>query len=474
LCEEKNMEGKSLDRRRFMGAVLGSTAGALGIANTIAKDLWAKPAQAIWNQNADDVNSHMHPDAENADIWVFSGQSNSQGWGMLKAPVEPDPRILFFNADNRWVIAKEPLNPRFTNWDPDPVQENIRLQRYGVEFPAGPETERFIEQMTQNNVVMGGVGPGLAFAKHVVKFVDRPVGLVYCGVGGSPIKSWDPSVKGSNYEAMIRRIAMVGGRIKGLIWYQGESDAMTPGAEDLYEAAILKLIDCVRRDTRLPNLPVLCVQIARFVWNYDSHAHSFEKIRDIQRRLHSLRPNVYSVSALDLPLEDAAHLSFEGQQRLGRRLAELALSHAYQLKDHGHGIDLKEIELLQPDNRRPMVRVRFSGVTGKLASHGLAAGFELRSQLPAQEPQAPTAEDPMPIIYRVDFDLGDPASVILGVFDNALINSGGAKFHPLKAPFRLIYGAGSSPYVNIVDEKDIPVPAFGPVEVTGSRTAFDQ
>jgi len=53
-----------------------------------------------------------------------------------------------------------------------------------------------------------------------------------------------------------------------------------------------------------------------------------------------------------------------------------------------------------------------------------------------------------------------------------LINSGGAKFHPLKAPFRLIYGAGSSPYVNIVDDKDIPVPAFGPVDVADIRTTF--
>jgi sialate O-acetylesterase len=466
------MGNKPLDRRGFMGVLAGSTAGVFGIGSAISNDLWAQPAQAIWNQNADEVNSHMHPDGQDADIWVFSGQSNSQGWGMLKAPVEPDPRILFFNADNRWVVAKEPLNPRFTNWDPDPVQQNIRVQRNGVEFPAGPDTEQFIAQMMQDHVVMGGVGPGLAFARHMVKFVNRPLGLVYCGVGGSPIKSWDPSLKGSNYEAMIRRIAMVGGKIKGLIWYQGESDAMTPGAEDLYEAAILKLIDSVRRDTRLPNLPVLCVQIARFVWNYDSHAHSFEKIRDIQRRLSSLRPNVYTVSALDLPLEDAAHVSFEGQQRLGKRLAELALSHVYQLKDHGSEINLQEIELLQPENRRPMVRVRFRGVAGKLASAGLPAGFELRSDLPAQEPQAPAAEDPMPIIYRMDFDPGDPKSVILGVFDNALINSGGAKFHPLKAPFRLIYGAGSSPYVNIVDEKDIPVPAFGPVEVTGIKNSF--
>ena len=61
----------------------------------------------------------------------------------------------------------------------------------------------------------------------------------------------------------------------------------------------------------------------------------------------------------------------------------------------------------------------------------------------------------MPVIYRVDFDPTDPAAVILGVFDNALINSGGAKFHPLKEPFSILYGPGMSPYVNIVDREEI-------------------
>ncbi len=135
------MGGKGVDRRGFMRAAAGSAVAGLGTSVWSAKDLWAKPAQAIWNQNADGANSHMYPDQKEADIWVFSGQSNSQGWGMLKAPVEPDPRILFFSADNRWVVAKEPLNPRFTNWDPDPVRENILLQRTGVDYPSGADTE---------------------------------------------------------------------------------------------------------------------------------------------------------------------------------------------------------------------------------------------------------------------------------------------------------------------------------------------
>lgn len=39
------------------------------------------------------------------------------------------------------------------------------------------------------------------------------------------------------------------------------------------------------------------------------------------------------------------------------------------------------------------------------------------------------------------------------------------KSHPLTAGLKLIYGPGTDPNANIVDQKDMPVPAFGPVEV---------
>jgi len=456
------MEHREGNRRWFMRLASSAVAG-LGLTGLMSRESLAEP-QAIWNKTTDKAEKHLYPDRKDADIWVFSGQSNSQGWGMLKAPIEPDPRVMFFNADNQWVVAKEPLNPRFKSWMPDSPRENILLQRNGVSYPRA-EAEKYIDKMQKENVNLGGVGAGLCFSKHLLRYVDRHIGLVYCGVGGSPVKSWDPTVKGANYEAMMNRIAMVGGKIKGLIWYQGESDATTPGAADVYEEKMLQLIDSVRKETEIAELPVLIVQIARFVWNYETHARSFEKIRDVQYRLPSLRPNVYTVSALDLPLEDSAHISFEGYERLAKRLAEVALTEVYKKPGHGKGIMVEGIEVLQPDNHRPMVRVRFSGVTGKLRSEGLPLGFEVRGQIPEVEPKPATAEIALPVVYRIDFDPTDPAAVILGVLDNALINSGGAKYHPLRDPFHVVYGPGMSPFVNIVDDKDMPIPAFGPVLV---------
>src|SRR5207302_2920873 len=78
--------------------------------------------------------------------------------------------------------------------------------------------------------------------------------------------------------------------------------------------------------------------------------------------------------------DDPIHLAFEGQERLGRRLAEIVCSMVYKLPGHGKPIDLVSAEVLQPQNERPMIRLRFSGVTGRLRADGRASGFELRQQ----------------------------------------------------------------------------------------------
>jgi len=286
------------------------------------------------------------------------------------------------------------------------------------------------------------------------------------------MEQWDPALKNqrmeSLYGAMIERIEMVGGRIRGLIWYQGESDALTAGAEEKYEARFLNLIDSFRKDIGIPDLPIIYVQTGRFVHPYESRAHGWEAIRDIQRRVASQRKHLYMVSAIDLTLEDAIHLGFEGYQRLGPRLAEIALSQVYRLSGHATPIALDNIEVFALDSRRPMIRVRLRGVNGRLTAAGRPTGFELRAARPPEDPtrfypKPPTADVPTHVIYRVDFDPRDPSAVILGVFDNSPILLG--KPHSLSEPVSLIYGGGLNPYVNIVDEKDIPIPAFGPVDV---------
>src|SRR5207253_7894817 len=92
---------------------------------------------------------------------------------------------------------------------------------------------------------------------------------------------------------------------------------------------------------------------------------------------------------------------------LGKRIAEVASSMVYRLPGHGKPIDLQSAEVLQPQNERPMIRLRFRGVTGRLRAAGRANGFELRRR---------PGSDVMRMVYRVDFDPKDPAALIVGVW----------------------------------------------------------
>ena len=389
------------------------------------------------------------PQDKETDIWVIAGQSNAGGYGLLKAPIEPDPRILLFNRDNEWEMAREPLYKGFTRREAQiarAVRENILLQRNdSIVMPQGMTLENFLRQAEETDKKLVGVGPGLFFAKHLIKEIDRPIGLI--SFGCSSIKQWDPNSTPDLYSILAAKVKRAGGRIRGLVYYQGETDAGTPANAPDFEKDLLRMIDNLRRALNDPDLPILLVQLGRCARRGDAQLiNAWETVREAQRQAGKKRHNVYVVSAIDLPTDDAVHISFEGQQRLGRRLAEIALSEVYHRPGHAHSIDVASMELINPKGERPLIRVRFSGVTGRLRAAGRPHGFELR-------PTGPDA-DTYHMVYRIDLDPSDPQAVIVGIF------------HPFQGDTHmLIYGGGMDPYVNIVDEKDIPIPAFGPLVV---------
>lgn len=97
------------------------------------------------------------------------------------------------------------------------------------------------------------------------------------------------------------------------------------------------------------------------------------------------------------------------------------------------------------------LRVRLRGVTGRLkASSATPAGFELRKD--AKSSMA------LPVsLQQVGFDPQDPAAILLKFKD------------PLTPPVCLYYGTDHEAQGNIMDEKDMSLPAFGPIKVRSSR-----
>jgi sialate O-acetylesterase len=378
--------------------------------------------------------------SDKCDFWILAGQSNMQGYGKL--PVRPDSNshIIMLNMDNTWMTAQDPLHRLFAA--SAPIHRKLMFGNC-----SDAEYEKAKSQKT--NLSESGVGPGYFFAKHLVENGIENIGLIPCAHGGTSMDQWSPDLKeqGGNslYGAMLNRISLVNYKIKGILWYQGENDT-DENLSEKYQQKMLKFIDSLRRDVNNPNLPFLYVQIGRLRINGlpESRWRAVERVRESQRQIMSLRSNVYMAVSCDLPLDDAVHISADGQKRLGIRLAEMALRYVYEKAEHASEIDIESV-VAYNKAPEPYIKLRFKGVNGKLTAKGRPSDFDFISSNPIDGALSP---------YRTDFDPNDPASLLIRVTK------------PFTSDVKIIYGLGINPYMNIIDEKDMAVPAFGPYVIT--------
>ncbi|KAL3690387.1 hypothetical protein R1sor_016696 [Riccia sorocarpa] len=204
-------------------------------------------------------------------------------------PEEADPpadcSILRLSAELHWEIAKEPLH------------HDIDLGK------------------------VCGVGPGLVFAASVLRSLKEKgkktntIGLVPCAIGGTSIVEWEKGTK--LYDQMINRTEAAlqhGGTLKALLWYQGESDAVTKELADAYQTRLEKFFTDVRCDLKAENLPILQVKITGS-WSF------LEEVRNAQSSVRV--PGVYTIDALGLALNpDNIHLTTLSETKVGTDLAE--------------------------------------------------------------------------------------------------------------------------------------------------------
>ena len=420
-------------------ACLGAVLAAVFASTTI----WATaPA------SHDAKSSRPFPAGSKPELWLVAGQSNMVGGPAEGAKFHraPDPRLWIFALDQRWTPAKAPIHHMFEAVQP--IHRTIRCEQHKITL------ERYDEMGLEIRAVYtkGGSCPGYAFGRRLAEALDRPVGLIACAECGTSIGQWNPALKDkgneSLYGAMLEQARLAGGPVRGLLWYQGESDCGggVPHAT-AYQGKLLNLVDHLRRDTGNPKLAVIIVQIGRRVWANPKYVErTCEIVREGQRLAAGKRDNLYTVSAVDLSLHDNnVHVTMDGLDRVGARLAEVALTKVYGKSGHGAPIELDSVTLTK-EGAALCVKVRLRGVTGRLrASSSLPPPFELRKD--AQSSAT------LPVKLNAVFDPREPAAILL-------------KFkNPVEPPFYLYYGSDHTFPANIIDEKDMPVPAFGPVEV---------
>jgi sialate O-acetylesterase len=235
------------------------------------------------------------------ELWLIAGQSNAAGYGRGTIPDPPELGLHLLRNNERWALATHPLN--------DSTDTRHAVNREG----ANP-----------------GHAPYLQFARTLKRVLGCPVGLIQTALGGSSLGQWNPGDgTGDLFRNMVHCAGLAGGQVRGVVWYQGESDA-SPELGATYGERFAHAVRSWREALGLPELAVVTVQLNRVTAPPTAEGDlGWSLVREAQRCASRTIPGVAVVPALDLPLSDQIHTSPAGNLILGERVARAALAVAY-------------------------------------------------------------------------------------------------------------------------------------------------
>ncbi len=129
------------------------------------------------------------------------------------------------------------------------------------------------------------------------------------------------------FHTMVKKIAGYG--IRGVIWYQGESDE---AHAEIYRDVFLDLVQCWREIWN-DDLPFVTVQLAPFEAWLESNGDNYPEIRN-QQRLAAMEEGIYMISTSDVGMRFDIHP--KKKRPVGERMALMAESEIYDLNITGH------------------------------------------------------------------------------------------------------------------------------------------
>jgi sialate O-acetylesterase len=242
------------------------------------------------------------------DVWICGGQSNMEWTVGASAHAAQEIAAATQPAIRCFKVGRNPTTR--------PLR-NVR----GAWLEASPRT---VGQFT---------AVGYFFARELRKKLDVPIGLISSNWGGTAIEPWisaqspDGGRAGSNlFNGMIHPLIPFG--IKGVIWYQGESNT---GRPDLYRTRFPALIADWRKHWGQGDFPFLFVQLANFRAPATQPGDSgWAELREAQAMALKV-PQTGMAVAIDIG--DTRDIHPRNKQEVGRRLALAAMKVAYGQKD---------------------------------------------------------------------------------------------------------------------------------------------
>lgn len=357
------------------------------------------------------------------DLWILAGQSNMQGIGDMLDVEPPSPQVTMYGCGERWEPATEPLHRLLES--PYPV------------YWRGNEAARRLALAGQLPPPAKGAGLGLAFAKAYAARAGVPVGLIPAALGGTSMAQWSPGLRDqggeSLYGALLLRVRAAGGRVAGMLWYQGESDANAEAAP-LFADNFARFVAAVRADLGQPELPFIYAQLGRVVATWDV-APYWNAVQEAQRLAEGTIPRAAMATTVDLELDDLIHVGTDGLKRLGRRMERQAARLLGYDADTGPGPRPSRVRRVPGG-----LVVEFEGVNGDLSPRRHIAGFSIVN--------ASGALEPLVVDASVDRQRPHAVRILTG--------------NDVPDGCALWYGRGLAPYCNLTDSLDLGAPVFGP------------
>ncbi len=235
------------------------------------------------------------------DIYIAIGQSNMSGYsGGLSGATTPIPEVHAFGNDGAWKQATEPMDAGLYQRD-----------RVSYENPA--------------HSLM------LPFARSLHEATGVPIAVIPGPLGGTNLYAqWQrnattPDWRATLYGATLWRVReqYLGAKPRGILWFQGESDAIRARTTSQYRADLEQLLDQYRTDLDAPDLHLLCAQLGTFT---GANLALWLPVQEAQRQVAANDDKAALITTVDQPLADAIHFNVAGYQEIGRRFSDAARS----------------------------------------------------------------------------------------------------------------------------------------------------
>lgn len=304
------------------------------------------------------------------EVWVCSGQSN------MEIPVKGYLNQPVLHANKLLAEAEE---------------YPVRLFKVERNLSARPVDDIAASwEIANAKSVSGFSAVGYQFAKILTQRLHVPVGIIEAAWGGTNIIGWmnanaikafpeyaiPPDTISHNnlksymptalYNAMIHPLLKY--KIRGVIWYQGESNRRKPSN---YALLMKSMVSEWRREWNIGEWPFYYVQIAP--WEYgNSYAENVPYIREAQYKAMELIPNSGMVVSLDAGSKTTIHPP--NKTVISERLACWALAMTYGKS----GIAYQSPVFKSVSYKNNVANILFEHAEGGLSTPGEAiSGFEI-------------------------------------------------------------------------------------------------